>query len=158
MKCALFNFTIGSLQSFFYGFNEFLGEFGQNNRFSPYFRIGASVWEILDPPLFRLNKANTLCTLFCSPITVSLQWRIYIVKFWTPGGPNSLNFMQFLGKFGKIVYWRPPGELAPPPRGNPGSATAFKEFRDTGRPKILTLQGYFVPCTPSPDSTTFLLA
>ena len=38
-------------------------------------------------------------------------------------GPNSFNFMQFLGKFGKIVCWRPPGKLAPPPRGNPGSAT-----------------------------------
>ena len=32
--------------------------------------------------------------------------------------------MQFSGKYGKIVCWRPPGELAPPPRGNPGSATA----------------------------------
>ena len=40
-----------------------------------------------------------------------------------PGGPNSFNFMQFLGNFDKIVCWRPPGELAPPPRGNPGSAT-----------------------------------
>ena len=29
-----------------------------------------------------------------------------------PGGPNSFNFMQFLGNFGKIVCWRPPGELA----------------------------------------------
>ena len=35
----------------------------------------------------------------------------------TPWGPNSLNFMQFWGKFGKIVYW------CPPPQGNPGSAT-----------------------------------
>ena len=55
------------------------------------------------------------------------QWRIYIVKFWTcapPGGPNSFNFMQFLGTFGKIVCWRPPGELAPPPRGDKNSATA----------------------------------
>ena len=54
------------------------------------------------------------------------QWRIYIVKFWTrapPGGPNSFNFMQFLGNFGKIVCWRPPWGVAPPPRGNPGSAT-----------------------------------
>ena len=42
-----------------------------------------------------------------------------------PGGPNSFNFMQFLGIFGKIVCWRPPGELAPPPRGNPRSATAY---------------------------------
>ena len=41
-----------------------------------------------------------------------------------PGGPNSFNFMQFLGNFGEIVCWRPPpGELAPPPRGNPRSAT-----------------------------------
>ena len=30
--------------------------------------------------------------------------------------------MQFFGKYG-IVCWRPPGELALPPRGNPGSAT-----------------------------------
>ena len=32
-----------------------------------------------------------------------------------PGGPNSFNFMQFLGKFGKIVCWRPPppGSLRP---------------------------------------------
>ena len=41
-----------------------------------------------------------------------------------PGGPNSFNFMQFSGKYGKIICWRPPWELAPPPRGNPGSTTA----------------------------------
>ena len=42
---------------------------------------------------------------------VYYQWRIYIVKFWTsPRGPNSFNFMQFLGNFGKIVCWRPPPE------------------------------------------------
>ena len=40
-----------------------------------------------------------------------------------PGGPNSFNFMQFLGNFGEIVCWRPPEELAPPPRGYPRSAT-----------------------------------
>ena len=28
-----------------------------------------------------------------------------------PEGPSSFNFMQFLGKFGKIVCWRPPGPL-----------------------------------------------
>ena len=59
-----------------------------------------------------------------------IQWRIYIVKFWMrappppPRGPNSFNFMQFLGKFGKIVCWRPPppeswrpllGEILDPP-------------------------------------------
>ena len=46
-----------------------------------------------------------------------LQWRIYIVKFWTrPPHPNSFNFMQFWGKFGKIVCWRPHlGEILDPP-------------------------------------------
>ena len=28
-------------------------------------------------------------------------------------GPNSFNFMQFLGNFGKIVCWRPPGSWRP---------------------------------------------
>ena len=40
----------------------------------------------------------------------------------TPQGLNSFNFMQFWGKFGKIIC-RSPGELTPPPLGNPGSAT-----------------------------------
>ena len=47
------------------------------------------------------------------------QWRIYIVKFWMrapPGGPNSFNFMQFLGNFGEIVCWCPLlGEILDPP-------------------------------------------
>ena len=30
-----------------------------------------------------------------------------------PGGPNSFNFMQFLGKFGKIVCWPPQRAGAP---------------------------------------------
>ena len=30
-----------------------------------------------------------------------------------PGGPNSFNFMQFLGKFGKIVCWHPQGSWRP---------------------------------------------
>ena len=39
------------------------------------------------------------------------QWRIYIVKFWTPPrGPNSFNFMQFFVKF-----WR--NRMLPPPPG-----------------------------------------
>ena len=50
-----------------------------------------------------------------------------------PAGPNSFNFMQFLGKFGKIVCWQSYvgtilGELAPPPRGNPGSATEWVTY------------------------------
>ena len=34
---------------------------------------------------------------------------------------NVLNFMQFFAKFGKVICWRPPGGLVPPPTGNPGS-------------------------------------
>ena len=33
-----------------------------------------------------------------------------------PGRPNSFNFMQFLGNFGKIACWRPHlGEILDPP-------------------------------------------
>ena len=42
-----------------------------------------------------------------------------------PGGQNFFIFMQFSAKIYKIIGWRPPPrELAPPPRGNPRSATA----------------------------------
>ena len=30
-----------------------------------------------------------------------------------PGGPNSFNFMQFLGKYGKIICWCPRGVGTP---------------------------------------------
>ena len=39
-----------------------------------------------------------------------------------PGRPNSFDFMQFSGKFGKIVCWRPPWGVGTPTWGNPGSA------------------------------------
>ena len=42
-----------------------------------------------------------------------------------PGNRIFFNFMQFSGNFNKILSWRPPWGLAPPPRGNPGSATAI---------------------------------
>ena len=43
-----------------------------------------------------------------------------------PTTQNFLNFMQFFGNF--LHYHRlvpPPGGLAPPPTGNPGSAPGF---------------------------------
>ena len=46
-----------------------------------------------------------------------------ILDVCPPPRPNSFNFMQFWGKFDKIVCWPFPGGLAPPPRGNPGSGT-----------------------------------
>ena len=42
-----------------------------------------------------------------------------------PQGPNSFKFMQFMGKFGKIVCSPPPRGLTPPPRGNSGSVTGL---------------------------------
>ena len=61
-------------------------------------------------------------------IEFRVQWRIYIVKFLTRA-PRSI-FFQFHAVFGTI--WQngmlaPPG-LAPPPRGNPGSATGVCHF------------------------------
>ena len=43
-----------------------------------------------------------------------------------PGGPNSFNFMRFLGNFGKIVCWRPPWGVGAPSSGNPGPATGLE--------------------------------
>ena len=68
-----------------------------------------------------LYKGCGYCTDLSGPCTVVDLRRVQGMH--APGGPNSFNFMQFLGKFGKIVCW-PPRGLAPPPRGIPGSATA----------------------------------
>ena len=43
-----------------------------------------------------------------------------------PMGAKISSFScSFRRKLTKIIGWRPPQELAPPPRGNPGSATAI---------------------------------
>ena len=47
----------------------------------------------------------------------------------SPPGPNSFNFMQFFGKIRQIRMLAPPGELAPPPRGNPGSTTGYESHQ-----------------------------
>ena len=45
-----------------------------------------------------------------------------------PLAQNFFIFMQFSGKIGQIIGWRPPPlGLAPPPLGNPGSATAIEK-------------------------------
>ena len=44
-----------------------------------------------------------------------------------PGRPNSFDFMQFSGKFG--VFTPPLEGSRPPPRENPGSATADDIYR-----------------------------
>ena len=64
-----------------------------------------------------------------------------------PGDPNSFNFMQFLGKYGKIVCWRPPGALAPPPQGNPGSATGSVGYDiNSNLNGKIGLDSYYLPC------------
>ena len=94
------------------------------------------------PPVNRMTdrcRSITLATTSLRPVikknrlgvskkfTMCNQWRIYIVKFWTRAPPWGSKFFQFHAVFRK--FWRnhmlapPPGELAPPPRGNPRSAT-----------------------------------
>ena len=50
-----------------------------------------------------------------------------------PSAQNFFIFMQFSGKIGQIIGWRPPLGLAPPPLGNPGSATdTYNQWRIRG--------------------------
>ena len=70
--------------------------------------LGADNKNISTPKIYRYRELNQ------APVVFYSHWRIYIVKLWTPppppGRPNSFNFMQFLGEFGKIVYSPPPPE------------------------------------------------
>ena len=71
---------------------------------------------------------------------VTYQWRIYIVKFWTraPPPPRGVQILSiscsFWENLAKSYVGAPPGELAPPPRGNPGSATAYIILRSVADP------------------------
>ena len=66
----------------------------------------------------------------------------------TLGGANSFNFMLFLGTFGKFVCWCAPGELAPPPLGNPGSATGSGQIYGGVRDaRPLSVQFFSIPCS-----------
>ena len=70
-------------------------------------------------PRQRLQNKGRWIYLMSQPHLSRCQWRIYIVKFWTRPPPGS-KFFQVHGVFGKIWQNR---MLAPPPRGNPRSAT-----------------------------------
>ena len=73
-------------------------------------------------------NAFLLRILFTLPNHDTVQWRIYIVKFWTRAPPLGVQILSiscsFWGNLAKSYVGAPPGELAPPPRGNPRSATA----------------------------------
>ena len=80
-------------------------------------------WE----PNENNQKGGSLYVERCINISeIGNNYRSIII---TSGGSKRGRGVQilsiscsFLGKFGKIVCWRPLGELASPPRGNPGSA------------------------------------
>ena len=67
------------------------------------------------------------------------QWRIYIVKFWMRA-PRGSKFFQFHAVFWEILaksyVGAHPGELAPPPRGNPRSATGRNKEKRIGKLKM----------------------
>ena len=67
-------------------------------------------------------RSSLNSSIFCSPTLLVLVQRSDFPSGGSkggtrdarsPGGPNSFNFMQFFGKFGKIVYWRPRGVGTP---------------------------------------------
>ena len=84
--------------------------------YSPWFLNRAMLWSSFEfLPIFFIKSAISLPTMALKPIwlcdfmkTFSGGFRGARVARALPGCPNSFNFMQFLGKFGKIVCWRPP--------------------------------------------------
>ena len=92
---------------------------------SKFNHISASVVDLLQCHLHLGIFRKVNLRRFIWPFKAKEQWRMFRERQGRLRSPNSFNFMQFLGKFGKIVRWRPPGELAPLPRGNPGSATGM---------------------------------
>ena len=64
-------------------------------------------------------------------------------QWWILGAPYD---PKFFAKFGKIICWRPPGGLAPPPTGNPGSTPAYRDVINfPNHPiNVLWVQGHFV--------------
>ena len=81
---------------------------------------------------FNLSLTSSSVTYSFEPIPnpssdTPFQWRIYIVKFWMcPPGVQILSIScSFWENLAKSYVGAPPGELVPPPQGNPGPATAF---------------------------------
>ena len=87
-----------------------------------------------------MECCTTKCTpqRGCIPLTMAHGIQPLLGSGGSKGGTGDprphlgpiffLNFMQFLINFNKIVSWCPPWGLAPPPRRNPGSATAWGAF------------------------------
>ena len=88
---------------------------------------------------FGVCNLGTICLQPCGPPIVQnaladLRGGAMDAPLWVPncsaqnfqnnsiGRPNSFDFMQFSGKFGKIVCWLHPWRVGDP-GGNPGSTT-----------------------------------
>ena len=100
----------------------------ENERIST---LGGVPGAPLAPPVLSVHGLwNQIC-IFSSRGNMSNQWRIYIAIFWmrapnpsrTPR-PRGSKFFQCSRMLASS------GGLAPPPRGNPGSATANYSFLD----------------------------
>ena len=84
--------------------------------------------ELFSESTTKKDCKNIAVLMSCFKV---FQWRIYIVKFWTraPPGVQILSIScSFWENLAKSYVGAPPGELAPPPRGNPGSATVFLSY------------------------------
>ena len=73
----------------------------------------------------------------------------------TPRGPNSFNFMQFLGNFGKIICWHPPQGVGTPSSGKSWICHCIVSYCSSSTPCIGPVPGP-VQYT-KPLEVTFLL-
>ena len=86
------------------------------------------------------GKKNLLMLSWCPPRpspSISVADLRGAQGMRAPPAQNSFIFMQFSEKIGQIIGWRgppPPLGLAPPPLGNPGSATAYPSLETGWRP------------------------
>ena len=71
---------------------------------------------------------NTLSVFTIYPKLAILASGAFFTSGGSKGAPAGSKFFQFQEVFGKIwqnCMFAPPGGLAPPPRGNPGSPTVY---------------------------------
>ena len=98
----------------------------QNNRLQSHYALSTreQVWETQHRQTIH---HRSICFRVIAPGTLGLYsgGSKGVRGTRLPLAQNFLIFMQFSGKIGQIIGWRPPLGLAPPPMGNPGSATAI---------------------------------
>ena len=83
------------------------------------------IWRMNSAKKSPVKKAVLVTRTKLQVGIISLRNSVADLGGAPPTVQNVLNFMQFSGKFGKIVCWHPPGWLTPPPTRNPGSAAGI---------------------------------